>query len=51
MKSREEIRFLTLLSKTHEKAAIVKRKETQDCDKSADINLNEDDWRLPKVIV
>ena len=44
MKSREEIRFLALLSKSQEKAASLKSSEN---DKSA-VKI-DDEWRVPKV--
>ena len=59
MKSREEIRFLALLSKTQEKAAKLKTNQASKfnsettCDDTevSNIDLTEDDdWRLPKVI-
>ena len=58
MKSREEIRFLALLSKTQEKAAKLKTNQASKfnsettCDDAeiSNIDLTEDDdWRLPKV--
>ena len=58
MKSREEIRFLALLSKTQEKAAKLKNNQASkfnseiNCDDAeiSNIDLTEDeDWRLPKV--
>ena len=45
MKSREEIRFLALLNKSQEKAALLRNKES---DKISAII--EDEWRVPKVI-
>ncbi len=47
-KSREEIRFLSLLAKTNERAANigVTRRNEGDKDEEAD---DEEDWRLPKV--
>ena len=44
MKSREEIRFLALLHKSQEKAALLK---TSESDKNNAII--EDEWRVPKV--
>ena len=44
MKSREEIRFLALLHKSQEKAALLK---TNESDKNGAII--EDEWRVPKV--
>ena len=45
MKSREEIRFLALLNKSQEKAALLKNPET---DKNA-IKI-DDEWRVPKFV-
>jgi len=59
MKSREEIRFLALLSKTQEKAAKLKNNQASkfnseiNCDDAeiSNIDLTEDDdWRLPKFV-
>ena len=57
MKSREEIRFLALLSKTQEKAAKFRngqnasKNDENHCDNGDDLqnDLTGDSWRLPKV--
>ena len=57
MKSREEIRFLALLSKTQEKAAKFRngqnasKSDENHCDNGDDLqnDLTGDSWRLPKV--
>ena len=60
MKSREEIRFLALLSKTQEKAAKLKNNQASkfnseiNCDDVEISNIvltEDDDWRLPKVFL
>ena len=50
MKSREEIRFLTLLAKTQDKTSKLKKlpansDETQESNEDS----GADEWRLPKV--
>lgn len=54
MKSREEIRFLALLSKSQEKASKLKnghkaQKSTAELADSNAAENEEDEWRLPKV--
>ena len=50
MKSREEIRFLTLLAKTQDKTSKL-RKLPANPDENTEINEDScaDEWRLPKV--
>ena len=50
MKSREEIRFLTLLAKTQDKTSKLKKvSPNPDENQQTDEDFSADEWRLPKV--